>query len=152
MTAIANSGNLYQLSILDKITDSEGNVLEENEPKLTNKIELKQSTWDMVHTGMYKVCNESSYRSQMGGLKVTLAGKSGTAQVSEKLPNHGLFIGYAPYENPEVAATLIIPKTFWTLPPDMRRTGKLVLGVTTPSSSQMRFASASGSLRLRKIP
>ena len=63
----------------------------------------------MVHTGMYKVCNESSYRSQMGGLKVTLAGKSGTAQVSEKLPNHGLFIGYAPYENPEVAATLIIP-------------------------------------------
>lgn len=109
VTAIANSGNLYQLSILDKITDSEGNVLEENEPKLTNKIELKQSTWDMVHTGMYKVCNESSYRSQMGGLKVTLAGKSGTAQVSEKLPNHGLFIGYAPYENPEVAATLIIP-------------------------------------------
>lgn len=92
-----------------RITDSEGNVLEENEPKLTNKIELKQSTWDMVHTGMYKVCNESSYRSQMGGLKVTLAGKSGTAQVSEKLPNHGLFIGYAPYENPEVAATLIIP-------------------------------------------
>ena len=83
MTAIANSGNLYQLSILDKITDSEGNVLEENEPNLTNKIELKQSTWDMVHTGMYKVCNESSYRSQMGGLKVTLAGKSGTAQVSE---------------------------------------------------------------------
>ena len=26
VTAIANSGNLYQLSILDKITDSEGNV------------------------------------------------------------------------------------------------------------------------------
>ena len=45
----------------------------------------------------------------MGNLEVTLAGKSGTAQVSENLPNHGLFIGYAPYENPEVAATLIIP-------------------------------------------
>ena len=109
VTAIANSGNLYQLSILDKITDSEGNVLEENQPKLTSKIELKQSTWDIVHRGMYKVCNESSYRSKMGNLEVTLAGKSGTAQVSETLPNHGLFIGYAPYEKPEVAATLIIP-------------------------------------------
>ena len=32
----------------------------------------------------------------------------------------------------------------------MRRTGKEVLGVTTSSSSQMRFASASGSLRLTK--
>ena len=109
VTAIANSGNLYQLSILDKITDNEGNVIEENQPKLTSKIELKQSTWDIVHTGMYKVCNESSYSSQMGGLDVTLAGKSGTAQESENKPNHGLFIGYAPYENPEVAATLIIP-------------------------------------------
>lgn len=109
VTAIANSGNLYQLSILDKITDSEGNVLEENEPKLTSQIELKQSTWDIVHRGMYKVCNESSYSSKMGGLDVTLAGKSGTAQESESKPNHGLFIGYAPYENPEVAATLIIP-------------------------------------------
>ena len=109
VTAIANSGNLYQLSILDKITDSEGNVVEENQPKLTSKIELKQSTWDIVHKGMYKVCNESSYRSKMGNLEVTLAGKSGTAQESENKPNHGLFIGYAPYENPEVAATLIIP-------------------------------------------
>lgn len=109
VTAIANSGNLYQLSILDKITDSEGNVVEENQPKLTNKIELKQSTWDIVHTGMYKVCNESSYRSKMGNLEVTLAGKSGTAQESENKPNHGLFIGYAPYENPEVAAALVIP-------------------------------------------
>ena len=33
----------------------------------------------------------------------------------------------------------------------MRRTGKFVLGVTTPSSFQMRFASASGSLRFKKM-
>ena len=37
------------------------------------------------------------------------------------------------------------------MPPDIRRTGKLVLGVTTSSSCQMRWARASGSLRSRKM-
>jgi penicillin-binding protein 2 len=109
ITAVANSGSLYELTILDKITDSEGNVIEQKEPVLTNTISLQQSTWDTIHKGMYRVCNESSYRTQMGNLGVTLAGKSGTAQESETKPNHGLFVGYAPYEDPEIAAVLIIP-------------------------------------------
>ena len=109
VTAIANSGSLYELTLLDKITDAEGNIVEEKEPVLTKTIDISQDSWDIVHRGMYKVCNESSYRTKMGGLGVTLAGKSGTAQESELLPNHGLFMGYAPYENPEVSAVLIIP-------------------------------------------
>ena len=109
IAAVANSGSLYELTLLDKITDSQGNIVEENEPVLTNTIDLDQETWDIVHKGMYLVCNKSSYRTKMGNLGVTLAGKSGTAQESEKLPNHGLFVGYAPYENPEVAAVVTIP-------------------------------------------
>ena len=58
---------------------------------------------------MYLVCNESSYAEKMAGLGVTLAGKSGTAQESESRPPHALFVGYAPYEDPEVSAVLIIP-------------------------------------------
>lgn len=109
ITAVANSGNLYELTIFDKVTDSDGNTIEKNEPVLTSKIELADTTWDIVHRGMYDVCNKSSYRSKMGNLDVTLAGKSGTAQESELKPNHGLFVGYAPYEDPEIAAALIIP-------------------------------------------
>lgn len=109
ITAVANSGSLYELTIFDKLTDADGNVVEKNEPTLTRKIDISPKTWDLVHTGMYRVCNESSYRTKMGGLDVVLAGKSGTAQESELLPNHGLFVGYAPYKDPEVAAVLIIP-------------------------------------------
>ena len=42
--------------------------------------------------------------------------------------------------------------TFCTLPPDIRRTGKSVLGVTTSSSFHTRRASSLGSFRLRKTP
>ena len=41
-------------------------------------------------------------------LNLTLAGKTGTAQQSLRHPNHALFVGYAPYENPEIAIALRI--------------------------------------------
>ncbi len=109
ITAVANSGSLYKLSIIDSITDSDGKTVESNEPEVEREIEIDQKNWDLVHKGMYLVCNESSYAEKMAGLGVTLAGKSGTAQESELRPPHALFVGYAPYEDPEISAVLIIP-------------------------------------------
>ena len=40
------------------------------------------------------------------------AGKSGTAQVSDTKPSHVLFVSYAPYENPEIAVTVVIPNGY----------------------------------------
>ena len=36
-------------------------------------------------------------------LPMAVAGKTGTAQQNRTRPNHALFIGYAPYEQPEIA-------------------------------------------------
>ena len=36
---------------------------------------------------------------------VAVAGKTGTAQIVKTRPNHALFIGYAPYDNPTIALT-----------------------------------------------
>lgn len=41
-------------------------------------------------------------------LPVTSAGKTGTAQWSNGKANHSWFIGYAPYENPEVAFAVLV--------------------------------------------
>ena len=37
-----------------------------------------------------------------------MAGKTGTAQQSRVHPDHGLFVGYAPYEEPEIAMAIRI--------------------------------------------
>ncbi len=37
-----------------------------------------------------------------------MAGKTGTAQQSKSHPNHAFFIGYAPYESPEIAIAVRI--------------------------------------------
>lgn len=110
ITAVASSGNLYKFTVVDSVTDGDGNVIEKNEPVIERKIEVSEKTWNLVHEGMYKVCNESDYSDYMADLGgVVIAGKSGTAQESELRPPHALFAGYAPYNDPEISMVITIP-------------------------------------------
>ena len=49
---------------------------------------------------MYQVVANMSYYKDLG---IDVAGKTGTAQESSTRANHALFVGYAPYEDPEIA-------------------------------------------------
>ena len=100
VTTIANSGTCYNLTLIDKITDSEGTIQTENHAKIRNTIEFSDTTWNAIHSGMRQVVESKSYYS---GLPVAVAGKTGTAQESKGRPNHALFVCYAPYEAPEIA-------------------------------------------------
>lgn len=104
-TAIANSGTVYNLSILSKLTDSKGNLIEDYTPEVRNTIELDDSLWNAIHTGMRRVIQNKSYYSD---LAVNVAGKTGTAQEGRTHPPHAVFISYAPYENPEISITVRI--------------------------------------------
>lgn len=100
VTAVANSGTVYELSLLDKLTDANGNLLRDYTPEVRNQIEIPQSTWNAVHTGMRSVVERMNYYD---GMEIAVAGKTGTAQENRRRPNHGLFVGYAPYDNPEIS-------------------------------------------------
>jgi penicillin-binding protein 2 len=100
VTTVANNGNCYNLSLIDKTTTSEGDLLKDFTPELRNTVQLSQSTWNSIHLGMRQVIKGKAY---FDGLAVNVAGKTGTAQENKKRPNHALFVCYAPYENPEIA-------------------------------------------------
>ena len=104
-TAIATSGTVYDLTLLDRQTDSRGQTLKEYEPKVINTVALSQNVWDDIHDGMYRVVQT---HSQFDGLGVDVAGKTGTAEVDVYHPNHGMFIGYAPASDPEYAIAVRI--------------------------------------------
>ena len=101
VTAVANGGTVYQYTLLNKICDAEGNVLETFEPQVRNQVDvLDSSQWDAIHYGMRMVVENSS---AFKDFPVEVAGKTGTAQQNPKRPNHALFVGYAPYNNPEIS-------------------------------------------------
>lgn len=105
LTAVANSGTVYQLSILDKLTDSQGNLIEDYTPAVRNTIEIDNSIWNAIHAGMRSVVEKKAYYRE---LPVNVAGKTGTAQEGRNRTNHALFLSYAPYENPEISVTVRI--------------------------------------------
>lgn len=105
-TALANSGTVYDLTLLDKVSDASGQVLEEYEPKIENVMtEVPQNVWDDIHDGMRRVVQT---HEQFNGLGAEVAGKTGTAELNIYHPNHGLFIGYTPASAPEYAMAVRI--------------------------------------------
>lgn len=109
INTIANSGNNYELTLLDKVASTDGTVIEDFSPVLTNTTNFSQSTWDAVHTGMRMVITGGTAKSTFNGFQINVAGKSGTAQENLLRSNHSVFVAYAPYENPEIAVSVLIP-------------------------------------------
>ncbi|NBH32732.1 penicillin-binding protein [Clostridiaceae bacterium] len=109
VAALANRGTVFDLSLLDKRTNSEGQLLEDYTPKVSGRIEIQPSTWDAVQQGMYNVIYESSSKRIFRDLEVEIAGKTGTAQEDKTRGNHAFFISYGPYTNPEICVTTNIP-------------------------------------------
>lgn len=100
VNAVANESRCYNLSMLDKLTDSSGNVLIDYTPSVRNEIDIANSTWRSIHQGMRNaVENYDAFKD----FPLTAGGKTGTAQQITTRPNHALFIGFAPYNRPEIA-------------------------------------------------
>lgn len=114
VTTIANSGTCYDLTIIDRIHKTKKDKIVENNAKVHNSLNISQNTLNLIHTGMRKVVTGGSVESLFKKLDniVDVAGKTGTAQESDYKPNHALFVSYAPYENPEISVTTVIPNGY----------------------------------------
>ncbi len=119
VSAVASRGDVYDLTLLDHSEDKNGTVLEKYSPKPLDPIEIDDSYWDSITQGMKRVCTSkygfsSIYRTTEEGSRerISAAGKTGTAQQGLNTPNHALFLGYAPFDEPEIAVAVRIPNGY----------------------------------------
>ena len=97
---------MYDLSLLDKVTDSQGQTQKTYETVVKSEMtDVPSHVWDDIHVGMRRVVQT---HEQFNGLGVALSGKTGTAEIDYRQPNHGLFIGYAPSDQPQYAIAVRI--------------------------------------------
>ena len=99
MTTLANRGTSFRLSLVDQIDGIR------QEPEQESAVELPDEIWEAVHTGMEQYAQSTGI---FEGFPIPAAGKSGTAQESRTRPDHGLFVGYAPADEPEIAVAVRI--------------------------------------------
>ena len=113
VSTIANGGTCYNLSLMNKITDYEGNVVRTSNHTIASQVNIDQTLWNQVHTGMRLVVTDDLQKNKLlNTINVEVAGKTGTAQEGEDRPAHALFISYAPYSAPEVSVTTVIPNGY----------------------------------------
>lgn len=98
-------------------------IADENKKILRGSPIVKETTIDLIKQGMYKVVNDkyaTAYNARIYDNQYKMAGKTGTAQVISKATrktmkktdkryqNHGLFVGFAPYNNPKYAIVVVV--------------------------------------------
>lgn len=105
VTAVANNGTVYDLTLINSIKEADGTAIYTSVPKIRNQIVLDPSLWNSIHSGMKQVVENKAYFAK---INLSAAGKTGTAQEATNKPNHALFVGYAPYDNPRIAIAVRI--------------------------------------------
>ncbi len=97
MTAVfANRGTLVTPYIVKSIDGQDVSVY----LKRSSRIPLRDTTIDYIRRGLKGVTAEGGTASILGALPVSVAGKTGSAQVSRGAA-HGWFLGYFPMNNPK---------------------------------------------------
>lgn len=104
VTAVA-SGKKYNYQLMNKIVDADGKTVKKYKADYEDISDtLTSSQWDAIHSGMREVV---STMDRFQGFDIPVAGKTGTAQ-QDGHANHGLFVGYAPYDDPEITIAVRI--------------------------------------------
>ncbi len=123
--AIANGGKIYRPYVVKDIYDTNGELVKTFTPELLSEIKLKNpNTLKFIREGLFQVVNNPKGTAfARRGQGILMAGKTGTSQVKsasadkvyQKCENmdydsrhHGLFVGFAPYDNPRIAAAAIV--------------------------------------------
>ena len=110
VTTIANEGTCYNLSIVQKVSDVDGNITYDEDNEVYSTVDIPAAEWSAIKQGMRQVVSEHTDSSALiNQINVEVAGKTGTAQEDTNRPNHALFVSFAPYDDPEISVTCVIP-------------------------------------------
>ncbi len=116
--AIANGGTSYQPHVIHSVLDFRGRKVYDPENRILYRVPIKKSTHEFIVSAMREVTqsvnggtakDEGTAYQAFRGLKLDVAGKTGTAETGKKgeLP-HSWFIGFAPANTPEILVLVLI--------------------------------------------
>lgn len=116
---VANGGQRLDLHLVDSAYDIDGNeVYRWKQPENLEPLPIDPGVLETVRKAMVGVVSEGGTGARQASRKVTMGGKTGTAQVyqldggavcrSENCRDHAWFIAFAPAEDPQVAAAAVV--------------------------------------------
>jgi len=102
---VANNGISYKPHFVRGYFDEHKKLHRIEHEKVDTKV--SQKSFDIVKKGMFLVVNGAGTATNVRLPEVHVAGKTGTSQ-NPHGKDHALFIGFAPYENPQIAVAVLV--------------------------------------------
>ena len=118
--AVANGGTLYRPRLVSAIRDADGHVVQTLPPEVIRKLPVAPEYLAAIRAGMRDAVAAEfgtayyALKQAAPGAPAAVAGKTGTAEFAGppdskgNLPTHALFVGYAPYEDPQIAVAVVV--------------------------------------------
>ena len=113
IATLANGGTRYKVSIVDKITSPDGEIIQEYTPEVLDQIDIPSDVLQAIKEGMRRVNTSTSNATAyalFSNFPIEVAGKTGTADfgTQEQYDYQGRkayanYISFAPMDNPEIA-------------------------------------------------
>lgn len=110
VATLVGGGDHYQAHLLKNVKAYDNSrLLYMYGDKPMNTVEISDSTSSAVTKGMHELTVSGSVAYAFENCVVSAGAKTGSAQVGTDIAN-GVFVAYAPYENPEIAVAIVIEK------------------------------------------
>ena len=124
ISMIANGGKNVDVSIIKSIINPDGTEVSKEEienfvkdsigteNELKEDLNISEENLDAIRDGMKGVTSESggTAYSTFADFDIDIAGKTGSAQTGVDGEAHGWFVGFAPYDEPEIAVVVMVEK------------------------------------------
>lgn len=110
VATLVGGGDHYQAHLLKNVKAYDNSrLLYMYDDNPINTVEMSDTTLSAVTRGMHELTVSGSVAYAFENCVVSAGAKTGSAQVGTDIAN-GVFVAYAPYENPEIAVAIVIEK------------------------------------------
>lgn len=115
VSTLANEGIRYKSNIISGVVSYDmRTVYNKTVPTVLESFEISSTTLDAVKVGMLSVTVDGTGSTVFGNYSIDVGGKTGTSQVNNGA-DHSVFIAFAPYDNPEIAISVVLEHAASTL-------------------------------------
>ncbi|CDE82397.1 penicillin-binding protein 2 [Clostridium sp. CAG:273] len=121
ISSLANGGNRVDVTLIKNIMKPDGTEVDKKElenyvnerlgytPTEVEDLNIKEENIDAILEGMKGVTEDGGTAySTFAGFDIEVAGKTGSAETGDPDKVNGWFVGFAPFDDPEISVTVLI--------------------------------------------
>ncbi len=109
IATLVNGGTRNAVHLLKEVKSSDfSQVLYTKQPEVLSTIEIQEKNLTAVKAGMLALTTKGSVSQYFSKLPFRVGAKTGTAQVDGQAEDNAVFVGFAPFDDPEVVISLVV--------------------------------------------